>query len=213
MHCYVIMLCVNCCRVCSMADLRQRFEPPNESNRWDCPLFKVHMGRSQLPAPPSPPLSAHLSCTTAGCSGANSGAMNPSPRPGLAKSSFKRAAPPPSRPPVPVPEEEEASCPPAPAPGPAPATIPMAASSSSCSSVSFSGTTAAARDVDADPSFQSPEAVVLSICDHFFSGDRAAPAPAPANASTAAVQKGDAALLYELDRTSMRVLQVRHPFP
>ena len=42
--------------MCSLEDLRQRFEPPNESNRWDCPLFKVHMGRCQSP----PPDSMHL---------------------------------------------------------------------------------------------------------------------------------------------------------
>ena len=58
-------------------------------------------------------------------------------------------------------------------------------------------------------SFQDPEQVVRAICTHFFSGDgRApAPAPAPANPSTAPLLRGDAALLYELDRTSMRILQ------
>eukprot|EP01036_Dinobryon_divergens_P027943 gene27943-36809_t len=171
-------------------------------NRWDCPLFKVHMGRSQLSAAPTPP--ANLTGdpgTTAGSSGAKSEALLPPPKAGLVKSSFKRAAALPAAPspapapafappPVPVGEASPSAC-----PGP---------SSSSSSSVSFSGTTAAARDVDADPSFQSPEAVVLSICAHFFSG---APAPAPPNASTAPLQKGDAALLYELDRTSMRILQ------
>jgi hypothetical protein len=71
--------------VCSLEDLRQRFEPPNESNRWDCPLFKVHMGRCQSP----PPDGLHLHLL--GPSSAAPKANPPDTRLGLTKSSFKRA--------------------------------------------------------------------------------------------------------------------------
>ena len=180
--------------VCSLEDLRQRFEPPNESNRWDCPLFKVHMGRCQSPPPDGP----HL--YPLGPSSAAPKAIPPGTRPGLTKSSFKRA-----------PAAKDADA----APGAALADpVPVAIAEgpsipAAGSSVSFSGTAAVARDVDADPSFQDPEQVVRAICAHFFSGDGRAPAPAPANPSTAPLLRGDAALLYELDRTSMRTLQAR----
>ena len=71
--------------VCSLEDLRQRFEPPNESNRWDCLLPKVHMGRCHLPPPDGP----HL--YPLGPSSAAPKANPPGTRPGLTKSSFKRA--------------------------------------------------------------------------------------------------------------------------
>jgi hypothetical protein len=182
--------------VCSLEDLRQRFEPPNESNRWDCPLFKVHMGRCQSP----PPDGLHLHPHLLGPSSAAPKAIPPGTRPGLTKSSFKRA-----------PAAKDADA----APGAALADpVPVAIAEgpsipAAGSSVSFSGTAAVARDVDADPSFQDPEQVVRAICAHFFSGDGRAPAPAPANPSTAPLLRGDAALLYELDRTSMRILQAR----
>ena len=163
--------------MCSLEDLRQRFEPPNESNRWDCPLFKVHMGRCQSP----PPDGLHLHLL--GPSSAAPMAIPPGTRPGLTKSSFKRAPGAALADSVPVAIAE----------GPS---IPAAGSS-----VSFSSTAVA--------SFQDPEQVVRAICTHFFSGDGRAPAPAPANPSTAPLLRGDAALLYELDRTSMRILQAR----
>ena len=115
----------------------------------------------------------------------------PGTRPRLTKSSFKRAPGAVLADSVPVAIAEGQS-------------IPAAGSS-----VSFSGTAAVARDVDADPSFQDPEQVVRAICAHFFSGDGRAPAPAPANPSTAPLLRGDAVLLFELDRTSMRILQAR----
>jgi len=144
--------------VCSLEDLRQRFEPPNESNRWDCPLFKVHMGR----CPDGP----HLH--PLGPSGAAPKAIPPGTRPGLTKSSFKRA-----------PAAKDADA----APGAALADpVPVAIAEgpsipAAGSSVSFSGTAAVARDVDADPSFQDPEQVVRAICAHFFSALRPRPRP------------------------------------
>ena len=71
--------------MCSLEDLRQRFEPPNESNRWDCPLPKVQMGRCQSP----PPDGLHLHLL--GPSSAVPKANPPGTRLGLTKSSFKRA--------------------------------------------------------------------------------------------------------------------------
>ena len=137
--------------VCSLEDLRQRFEPPNESNRWDCPLPKVHMGRCQSP----PPDGLHLHLL--GPSSAAPKANPPGTRPRLTKSSFKRAPGAVLADSVPVAIAEGQS-------------IPAAGSS-----VSFSGTAAVARDVDADPSFQDPEQVVRAICAHFFSALRPRP--------------------------------------
>mmetsp|Transcript_17144 Transcript_17144/g.24809 ORF Transcript_17144/g.24809 Transcript_17144/m.24809 type:complete len:366 (-) Transcript_17144:289-1386(-) len=160
-----------------LQDLRRRFEAPNESNRWDSPLFKVCMGDA---AKDSDILQASPVV-------ASSAPVVPKP------SSFRRA---PSK------------LPPTPSPSPAVPAIHSSSSNSnsSISAVSFSGTTPAARGaVDlAMAGFLSCERCLAAVCEHLLSSGAQAATP---NSSTLHLPRGQADLLYELDRTSQQVVQ------
>eukprot|EP01037_Dinobryon_pediforme_P021116 gene21116-21905_t len=169
-----------------MAELRQRFEMPNDSNRWDCPLFKVRVGED-----------ASSSLSSPESSSAVHGAQKPA-----IKSSFKRSN---ALPAALHPDLTLSSNTPV-----------IEKPVISPSSLSFSGVAAPARGSEETSSgFLSPETSISEICAFFSSsspssgggGSGGSGLPRP-NSSTIAAQKGSASLLYELDRTSLRVLQL-----
>ena len=158
---------------------------PNDSNRWDCPLFKVRVGEDASSSLPSPE---------------SSSAVHGAQKPAI-KSSFKRSN---ALPRTLQPDLNPSSDIP----------TPIEKSIIAPSSLSFSGVAAPARGSEETSSgFLSPQISISEICAFFSSsspssgGSGGSGLPRP-NSSTIAAQKGSASLLYELDRTSLRVLQL-----
>ncbi|RYH20633.1 hypothetical protein EON65_22915 [archaeon] len=163
------------------ADLLLRYEAPNESNRWDAPLFRVNSQPSG--AAKSNRKSAEAATIASVISDSISTVVK-------AKSSWKpkKASQPPL---VQVPIE-------APADSAADGAAPLGHSPKG---LWFSGSMAGVTD---DLSaFQTAEEVLHAMTAYFST----AQAPTP-NSSTVIAQHAQADLLYELDRTSQQITQV-----
>lgn len=197
--------------VFSMEDLRLRYEAPNESNRWDFPLFKVTLCSDQEAKSISNMentgiLTDNMSTmkigdsaddtVTASVSTAVSPVPTTSATTGIQTSSFKSSWKPKKKVlTTAVLGDDEASvftC---------SATVNTNMTTQSQKAISFSGTMVNQED-NKISGFMSPEEVLVKLTD-YFSG---AVAPVP-NSSTISTQRANADLLYELDRTSQQIIQ------
>jgi tRNA uridine 5-carbamoylmethylation protein Kti12 len=176
-----------------MSDLRRRFEAPNDSNRWDSPLFKVNMStdrtEQQVAIEPSNSLVTSVISETV--------SLVPTP---VTPSVFKSAWKPKKSASLSVSDDTSVTT---------SSSVIVSKfnqdtniNSDGNKSVFFSGTLAR-RQEDLLKDFCSPEDVIPRICAYLLE----AVAPSP-NSSTVAAQHADADLLYELDRTSQRIIQL-----
>lgn len=193
----------------SMADIRKRFEIPNDNNRWDNPLFKVNMnpvtevveGKVEVASTDVEVTPATTTSTSSTAAAAATGVskMKTSWKPkSKAKDSVAVET-------TAVPEtvfhkttittETETSQ----------QATPSSSSSSNtpatAAALSFSGSMVAA--VDDITSFQSAQAVLEDVFHHLSSSVTIIP-----NCSTVTPLHASADLLYELDRTSQKILQL-----
>jgi tRNA uridine 5-carbamoylmethylation protein Kti12 len=177
-----------------------RYEAPNESNRWDFPLFKVTLFSSATTKN-----NADNAVTAEAAVGDVAGALSE-----LAVKEAEVAAPPAQssfksswKP------KKKVATDAAGASGAddatvftlSAATVATTATTQTQKAISFSGMMVV-QEVTALSGFISPEEVLPKIIDYF--GGAVAPAP---NSSTIAVQKANADLLYMLDRTSQQIIQ------
>lgn len=204
--CYKINMNVCGCR---MGDLRLRFESPNENNRWDFPLFKVTVEPSVVDAvdvarlTPGESSAVDEVSVSAAAPQPSVAAMATEPAP-IVASSFKSSW---------KPKKKAAADPSAVGAGAgagsdeasvftlSAASVATTATASAQKAISFSGTMVVQEDTTIS-GFLMPSEVFPKIAEYFAGA--AAPAP---NSSTIAVQRANADLLYELDRTSQQIIQ------
>jgi tRNA uridine 5-carbamoylmethylation protein Kti12 len=194
-----------------MDDLRMRYEAPNESNRWDFPLFKVTTCADQIvSATAAVEASMDALKLTAGSvdedavpvvaalpSAVEETAIEVSP----VKSSFTSSWKP----------KKKVVTSATPSSGDdatvftaitVNTTASAATTTTQAKAISFSGTMVVQEDT-AISGFMAVEVALTKISDYFGGAVAAAP-----NSSTIATQRANADLLYELDRVSQQIIQV-----
>jgi tRNA uridine 5-carbamoylmethylation protein Kti12 len=162
-----------------MEELRRRFEPPNDSNRWDNPLFKVKMFHAD-------------DCTTASNATTDNNQSEPSSAANEVKATKKSSWKPKKKTTEPTTDNDT--------------TITknpdvQKPTADDSQGLSFSGSLVTASEELA--AFEEYSVALEKIFDHLSN----ATAPLP-NSSTVVHQHADADLLYELDRTSQKIVQV-----
>ncbi len=187
-----------------MSDLRRRFEAPNENNRWDSPLFRIDPTAAAACATvvQSSDMKREDSeiqvQSAAVCSSESVSAVNIVVATGVNESSKE------------VTQQKSAWKPRKATNNSAGSVFTMTsttaassatASNSSSGAVYFSGT-AARRQQDLLKDFSSVDETLPRI--YAYLVEAVAPTP---NSSTLTTQHGEADLLYELDRTSQRIMQ------
>jgi tRNA uridine 5-carbamoylmethylation protein Kti12 len=175
-----------------MDDLRLRYEAPNESNRWDFPLFKVTVEPSLADAVSKLSLGQHNE--TPAIASAEPTVEPPTPTVAPTVSSFKSSWKPKKKAIETGGTNDDATV-------FTTLTTASNATTQTQKAISFSGTMVVQEDTTIT-GFLSPSEVLPKIADYFAG----ASVPTP-NSSTIATQRANADLLYELDRTSQQVIQ------
>ncbi len=168
----------------SLRELWKRFEVPIENNRWDRPLFKVAM-RTVASSLSDPSVVIDVQ-STSGQSFSTADKTNELPQATVFKSSWK----PKSK------KATEASTIPTNS-----AVVSPPSASTAAATLTISGSTLEALDNVA--SFQQPDEVFESMLNHLTTSTTYVP-----NCSTVTPLHAQADMLYELDRTSQKILSM-----